>query len=134
MPPQRDATLIADLAAQLRCYIPDRTDEAYARLRHLGARREELVCRAGGCRQQLTALAECAWPGVLEAAGKPLDSVTWQAALQVVVDRVAGGDLPGLRRRLRWSRFQNAVRKNVAELGGRRVCWRIAPGCLRRPL
>jgi transposase len=123
---QRDATLIADLAAQLRCYIPERTDETYARLRHLGARREQLVCRAGACRQQLTALAECAWPAVLDTAGKPLDSVTWQATVQVVVDRVAGGDLAGLRRRLRWTRFQTAVRKTVTELGGQRVCWRIA--------
>ncbi len=123
---QRDATLIADLAAQLRCYIPERTDQTYARLRHLGVRRQELVCRAGACRQQLAALAECAWPAVLEAAAKPLDSVTWQATVQVIVDRVEGGDLPGLRRRLRWTRFQTAVRKNVADLGGQRVCWRIA--------
>jgi transposase len=123
---QRDATLIADLAAQLRCYIPERTDATYARLRHLGARREELVCRAGGCRQQLGALLECAWPTVLDTAAKPLGSLTWQAAIQVVVERVVGGDLAGLRRRLRWTRFQAAVRKAVRELGGQRVCWRIA--------
>ncbi len=123
---QRDAVLIADLAAQLRCYVPERTDQVYARLRHLGARRQELIVRAGGCRQQLGALAECAWPAVLEAAAKPLDSVTWQAALQVVLDRVEGGDLADVRRLVRWSRFQTAVRKSVAELGGQRVRWRIA--------
>lgn len=123
---QRDAVLIADLAAQLRCYIPERTDETYARLRHLGARREELVMRAGGCRQQLGALLECAWPAVLDTAAKPLDSTTWQAAVQVVIDRVVDGDLAALRRRLRWSRFQTAVRRAVADLGGKRVCWRIA--------
>lgn len=123
---QRDAVLIADLAAQLRCYVPERTDETYARLRHLGARREELVTRAGGCRQQLGALLECAWPAVLETAAKPLDSTTWQSAVQVVIDRVVDGDLADLRRRLRWSRFQTAVRKAVADLGGQRVCWRIA--------
>ena len=125
---QRDATLIADLAAQLRCYVPERTDATYARLRHLGSRREQLVTRAGGCRQQLAALLECAWPAVLEAAAKPLDSVTWQAAVQVVLDRVEAGDLAGLRRRMRWSRFQAAVRAAVADLGGQRVCWRIARG------
>jgi transposase len=123
---QRDAALIADLAAQLRCYIPERTDATYARLRHLGARREELVCRAGGCRQQLGALLECAWPAVLETAGKPLDSLTWRAAVQVVVERLEGGELGGLRRRWRYTRFQAAVRKMVVELGGQRVCWRIA--------
>jgi transposase len=125
---QRDATLIADLAAQLRCYLPERTDATYARLRHLGARREQLVTRAGGCRQQLAALLECAWPAVLEAAAKPLESTSWQAALQVVLDRVHAGDLAGLRRRVRWSRFQAAVRAAVADLGGQRVCWCIARG------
>jgi transposase len=123
---QRDAVLIADLAGQLRCYVPERTDAIYARLRHLGARREELISRAGSCRQQLGALAECAWPAVLETAAKPLDSVTWRAALQVVLDRVEHGDLAGVRRQVRWSRFQTAVRKAVVEFGGQRVCWRIA--------
>ncbi|MGH3442696.1 MAG: transposase [Nitriliruptorales bacterium] len=123
---RRDAVLIADLTSQLRCYIPERTDQTYARLRHLGARRQELVTRTGGCRQQLGALAECAWPAVLEAAATPLDSTTWQAALQVVLDRVEDGDLAGLRGRMRWSRFQAAVRRAVADLDGHRVCWRIA--------
>jgi transposase len=123
---QRDAVLIADLAAQLRCYVPERTDEVYARLRHLGARRHELIVRAGCCRQQLGALAECAWPAVLETAARPLDSVTWQAAMQVVLGRVEHGDLAGVRQRVRWSRFQSSVRKAVAELGGQRVRWSIA--------
>lgn len=123
---QRDAVLIADLTVQLRCYEPERTDATYARLRHLGACREQLVVRAGSARQQLRALLECAWPAVLDTAGKPLDSTTWQAAVQVVVDRTVDGDLGGLRRRVRWSRFAAAVRKTVRGLGGQRVCWRIA--------
>lgn len=123
---QRDAVLIADLTVQLRCYVPERTGPAYARLRHLGARREQLVTRAGAARQQLRALLECAWPAVLVTAAKPLDATTWQAAVQVVVDRTRDGDLAGLRRRMRWSRFATAVRRAVHELGGQRVCWRIA--------
>lgn len=122
----RDAVLIAGLAAQLRCYVPERAEPAWARLRHLGARREQLVAREGGCRQQVGALAECAWPTVLDAAAKPLDSVTWRAAVAAVADRTDHGDLVGLRRRLRWGRFQGAVRRAVADLGGQRVCWRIA--------
>lgn len=125
---QRDAVLIADLTVQLRCYVPERTDQHYARLRHLGAGREQLVTRAGSARQQLRALLECAWPAVLAAAAKPLDSTTWQAAVQVVVDRAVDGDLAGFRRRTRWVRFSAAVRKAVRELGGQRVCWRIARG------
>lgn len=123
---QRDAVLIADLTVQLRCYVPERTDRQYARLRHLGARREQLVTRASSARQQLRALLECAWPAVLTAAAKPLDSTTWQAAVQVVVDRARDGDLVELRRRVRWTRFAAAVRRTVRQLGGQRVCWRIA--------
>ena len=40
---EKDAVLIARLTAQLRCYIPEQTDETWARLRHLGARREQLI-------------------------------------------------------------------------------------------
>ena len=36
----KDAVLIARLVAQLHCYIPERGDETWARLRQLGARRE----------------------------------------------------------------------------------------------
>ncbi len=35
----KDATLIAQLAAERRCYEPERIDATWARLRHLGARR-----------------------------------------------------------------------------------------------
>ena len=35
----RDAVLIARLAAQLHCYLPEQADQGWARLRHLGARR-----------------------------------------------------------------------------------------------
>lgn len=122
---QRDAILIADLTIQLRCYVPERTDVHYARLRHLGARREQLVTRASAARQQLQALLECAWPAVLDTARHPLDSLAWQAAVQVVVDRTVDGDLTGLRQRMRWCRFATAVRKAHRQLGGQRVCWRI---------
>ena len=39
----KDAVLIARLTAQLRCYVPEPVDETWARLRHLGARREQLI-------------------------------------------------------------------------------------------
>jgi hypothetical protein len=35
----RDAYLIGKLVIRLDCYLPERADEAWARLRHLGARR-----------------------------------------------------------------------------------------------
>ena len=42
----KDAVVIARLAAQLRCYEPERADASWARLRQLGARRARLVTDA----------------------------------------------------------------------------------------
>ena len=95
-----DAMIIARLVCELRCYLPERADPAWARLRHLGARRAGLVTAAGAARQQLRDLLECAWPAVLDAAGQPLDSTSWRAAVTVATDRVAAtGDLGVLDRR-----------------------------------
>jgi transposase len=42
----KDAVLIAPLAAQLRCYLPEPADEIWGRLRHLGVRRARLVAES----------------------------------------------------------------------------------------
>ena len=63
----QDAVLIARLTAQLRCYVPEPIDETWGRLRHLGARREELVINTGRPRpRQIRDLLECVWPAALE--------------------------------------------------------------------
>jgi transposase len=120
-----DAMIIARLVTELRCYLPERADPTWARLRHLGARRAQLVVAAGAARQQARDLLECAWPAVLGAAGDPLESKSWLAAVSVVLDRVtthgAGGDLSVIRR-WGWTRFAAAVR---AELGATRWYSRI---------
>jgi transposase len=58
----KDAVLIARLTGQLRCYLPEPVDETWGRLRHLGARREQLIAEAVGQIQQIRALLECVWP------------------------------------------------------------------------
>jgi transposase len=88
----KDAMVIARLVAGLRCYLPEQQDATWARLRHLGARRAQLVTHDGAARQQLRDLLECAWPAVLDAAGNPMHSTTWRAALEVVLVDL-GGDL-----------------------------------------
>ncbi len=58
----KDAVLIGRLVAGLRCYLPERTDQVWARLRQLGGRRVQLIIQVGAARQQLRDLLECAWP------------------------------------------------------------------------
>jgi transposase len=53
---EKDAVLIARLTAQLRCYIPEPVDETWARLRHMGARREQLIVEQVSQVQQMQAL------------------------------------------------------------------------------
>ena len=120
----KDAVLIARLAAQLRCYAPEPVDERWARLRHLGARREQLITTTSSQVQQMRDLLDCVWPAMLDCAEQPFRGQTWIAALSVVVDR-DGGDLARTRR-LGWARFETALRKLIAKQGGQRLCLRIA--------
>ena len=92
---EKDAVLIARLTAQLRCYEPEPVEETWARLRHLGARREQLITEIGSQVQQMRDLLECVWPAALDTAQQPSRSRTWIAALAVITDR---GDLARTRR------------------------------------
>jgi transposase len=117
-----DAMIIARLVTELRCYLPERADPTWARLRHLGARRAALVTAGGAARQQVRDLLECAWPAALGAARDPLESASWLAAVTVTLDRVAAdGDLSVIRG-WGWARFAAAVR---AQLGATRWYSRI---------
>src|SRR5215472_14328466 len=119
----KDAVLIARLTAQLRCYVPGPADETWARLRHLGIRREQLLTEAGGQVQQMRDLLECAWPAVLDTAQQPFRSVTWMAGLSVITGR-DDGDLARTRR-LGIRRFEQAVRREVTRRGRCKPCLRI---------
>jgi transposase len=119
----KDAVLIARLASELRCYEPERASAGWARLRHLGARRTQLTAGATAQVNQIRDLLECAWPVVLGAAGGPFRSVSWCAALAVVLDRFAG-DLARVRR-LGPARFEAAVRRELPRWGGQRPCLRV---------
>ncbi|WP_344255157.1 IS110 family transposase [Terrabacter carboxydivorans] len=127
---EKDAVLIARLTAQLRCYLPEPVDEshaAWARLRHLGARREELIAEHVAAVQTIRDLLECVWPAVLETAKHPFRSATWVAALAVVMGRGLGHDAGDLdrTRRLGLARFERAVHVEVLRRGGVRPCLRV---------
>jgi transposase len=118
----KDAVLIGKLIARLECYLPERADADWARLRHLGARRARLVIEATRCQQQISDLLGCCWPAVLAAAAKPLESSTWLACLSVVVD--AEADLAGLAA-AGVEAFTTAARHRVARFGAARLYHRI---------
>jgi transposase len=120
---EKDAVLIARLTAQLSCYEPEPVDETWARLRHLGVRREQLLTEVGSQVQQVRDLLECVWPAALECARQPFRSKTWIAALSVIVDR-DHGDL-GRTRRLGAGRFEQVVRREIIRRGGQKPSLRI---------
>src|SRR5215211_4928587 len=120
---EKDAVIIARLAAQLRCYVPEPVDQTWGRLRHLGARREQLLVEAGSQVQQMRALLECVWPAALQTARRPFRSSTWTAAMSVVLDR-DGGDLARTYR-LGLARLESAVRREIIRRGRQKPCMRI---------
>jgi transposase len=119
----KDAVLIGKLMARLECYLPERAEQTWARLRHLGQRRFGLVGATIACRQQILDLLACCWPGVLECAKYPLKSTTWLACLAVTTDRCNGD--PARLRRLGPARFTAAVRRELPRWGGARISHRI---------
>ena len=123
---EKDAVLIARLTAQLRCYVPEPVDETWGRLRHLGARREQLIVEMVAQVQQMRALLECVWPASLDTAKYPFRSRTWAAAMSVVCDR-DGGDLVRTQH-LGAARFEQAVRREITRRGGQKPSLRIMCG------
>jgi transposase len=120
---EKDAVLIARLTAELRCYVPEPVDETWGRLRHHGARREELITAGVAQIQQVRDLLECVWPAALTTAAQPFRSTTWAAAMNVVLDR-DGADLDHTRR-LGPARFEQQVRREITRRGGQKPCLRI---------
>ena len=120
--------LIARLAAELHCYIPEEQEETWAYLRHLGRRRAQLITAATASVQRIRDFLSVAWPTVTETCAHPFDSLTWLAALQVVTSQCGGdpGRLAGLGR----GGFTALVRAAVAGWGGPRP--RSARGCSPR--
>ena len=122
----RDAYLIGRLVIRLDCYLPERADEAWARLRHLGARRFALVADVICCTQQVSDLLACAWPAALGTAARPLESTTWLAGMGVVTDRCCGD--PSRLRKMGYDTFLAAVRRELPRWGASRAYRKIVRG------
>jgi transposase len=122
----RDAYLIGKLVIRLDCYLPERADEAWARLRHLGARRFGLVADVTSCMLQARDLLGCAWPAPLAVAARPLESVSWLAGMTVITGRCRGD--PRRLRAMGYEKFLAAVRRELPRWGGQYVRHSIVAG------
>ena len=122
----RDAYLIGKLVIRLDCYLPERADEGWARLRHLGARRFAQVADVTSCMQQAGDLLGCAWPEPLAAAARPLESVSWLAGMAVIAGRCCGQ--PSRLRKMGYEKFLAAVRRELPRWGGKFVRHSIVAG------
>jgi transposase len=120
---EADCVLIARLACELHCYIPEELDEAWAQLRHLGRRRAQLITAATGSVQRLRDFLSVAWPVAAEACAHPFESVTWLAAVQVVTLRCGGQ--PEKLAAVGLAEFTAVVRGALAGWGGQRVAGRV---------
>jgi transposase len=120
---EADCVMIARLAAELHCYIPEELDEAWAELRHLGRRRAQLITSATASVQRLRDFLSVAWPVAAEACAHPFDSVTWLAAVQVVTSRCGGQ--PEKLAAMGLAAFTAAVRGALGGWGGQRVAGQV---------
>jgi transposase len=124
---EADCVMIARLAIELHCYIPEELDETWAHLRHLGRRRAQLITAETASMQRIREFLSVAWPTVTETCAQPLKSVTWLTALQVVTSR-CGGE-PGGLAAMGEEAFTALVRGAVAGWGGKKawgtICRRI---------
>jgi len=117
---EADCVMIARLAAELHCYIPEELDEVWADLRHLGRRRTALITSETASVQRIRDFLSVAWPTVTETCAKPFESMTWLAALQAVTSRCGGQ--PGKLAVIGLEAFTALVRDALPGWGGQRIC------------
>ena len=120
---EADCVMIARLAVELHCYLPEQLDETWVHLRHLGRRRNQLITAATASVQRIRDVLSVAWPVVTETCAGPFESVTWLAAMQVVTSRC--GAQPGKLAEPGLEAFTVLVRGAVPGWGGRRPSGRV---------
>jgi transposase len=114
-----DCVLIARLARQLQCYVPEALDPVWADLRAAGRDRAVHITRSTAARQLIRDHLGLVAPGVLETHCDPLDSPTWLASVQVALER-CGGDLAAVTS-MGLEAFLEAVATRLGTWGGKRT-------------
>ena len=124
---ESDCVMIARLATELHCYIPEELEEAWAQLRHLGRRRAQVITAATASAQRIRDFLSVAWPVVTETCAYPLESTTWLAALHLVTSQCGGQ--PGRLAEMGPEAFTAVVRDAQRGWGGQKawgtICRRV---------
>jgi len=58
--------MIARLAVELHCYVPEEMDETWAHLRQLGRRRAQLITAETASMHRIQDFLSVAWPAVTQ--------------------------------------------------------------------
>ena len=116
---ESDCVMIARLAVELHCYIPEELDETWAHLRNLGRRRAQLITAATASVQRIRDFLSVAWPAVTETCAEPFEPGTWLAAMQLVTSQCGGQ--PALLAAMGEDAFTAAVRPMVRDWGGQKA-------------
>jgi transposase len=116
---ESDCVMIARLAIELHCYIPEELDETWAHLRQLGRRRQQLTTAQTASMHRVRDFLSVAWPTVIETCAQPLLSRTWLAAVQLVTQQ-CGAD-PGRLGAMGEPAFTGLVRGAVGRWGATRA-------------
>ncbi len=118
-----DCVLIARLAVQLHCYVPEEVGGLWAVLRDEGRRRAQLITAATAAVQLIRDKLALACPALLEACAAPFDSLTWLAALEVVLEH--GDEELAVLADRGYESFACLVRAALPGWGGKR----LGPSC-----
>ena len=89
---ESDCVMIARLAVELHCYVPEELDETWAHLRQLGRRRAQLITAETASMHRIGDFLSVAWPAVTETCAQPLkygDLAGGDAGGDVTVRRAA---------------------------------------------
>jgi transposase len=114
-----DCVLIARLARELHCYVPERLGGLQADLREAGRCRAQVITNATAAKQLIRDKLGLAAPALLQAGGEPLESATWLAGLEVVLDH-CGADLAAAAG-MGFAAFTALVRERLGGWGGQRA-------------
>jgi transposase len=114
-----DCVLIARLARELHCYVPEKVEGLWADLREAGRCRAQLITNATAAKQLIRDKLGLAAPALLAAASAPLDSATWLASLEVTLEQ-CGGD-PAAVTAMGYEAFAAQVAARVGGWGGKRA-------------